>query len=367
MNRPYAETAFSHETSIPLPRWRLRLPRSKLLASLLGINILALIYFGVIASPVYVSNASLMVRSGESTSSNMTSLLSGATGNGAEFGGYVFKDFAKSWEEFDRLNRALDIAGHYRQGDFVGRFGGPLTLFRTNEIELWRYFQRNIGTKVDTKSGIVSLEVEGYDPVFANKLATALLRDAVDNLTAMNSQRERQLMSSSNRRVEELSAQLAQREAALANQRQRTGIFEPSEIYQARLNLLNSLAVRQTELAGKQGAVLRETPNSPMMSDLSAAMSATKARIAQEEQKIADTSRRAASYDSLRVMRDNTVSMLNQASTAMYEAQRDAINNGYFLNVISQPSMPPAPELPYRLRWILGIAMVSLLVWAILR
>jgi capsular polysaccharide transport system permease protein len=367
VNRPYAEAAFSHDTAIPLPRWRLRLPRSRLLASLFAINLLAIVYFGLIASPVYVSNASLMVRNGESTSSNMTSLLSGATGNGAEFGGYVFKDFAKSWEEFDRLNRSLDLAGHYRKGDLIGRFGGPLTLFRTNEIELWRYYQRSIGTKVDTKSGIVSLEVEGYDPVFANKLATALLRDAVANLTAMNGQREKQLMASSNRRVEELSAQLTQREAALANHRQRTGIFDPSEIYQARLNLLNNLAVRQTELAGKQGAALRETPNSPMLTDLSAAISATRARIGEEEARIAETSRRAAAYDSLRVMRDNTVSMLNQASTAMYEAQRDAINNGYFLNVISQPSMPPAPELPHRLRWILGIAMVSLLVWAILR
>jgi capsular polysaccharide transport system permease protein len=367
VNRPYAEAAFSHDTAIPLRRWQLCLPRSKLLATLLAINVVALIYFGVIASPIYVSNASVIVRNGESAGSNMTSLLSGATGNGAEFGGYVFKDFAKSWEEFDRLNRSLDLADHYRQGDIFGRFGGPLSLFRTNEIELWRYYQRSIGTKVDTKSGIVSLEVEGYDPAFANKLATALLRDAVANLTAMNGQRERQLMSSSNRRVDELSTELAQREAALANHRQRTGIFEPSEIYQARLNLLNSLAVRQTELAGKQGAALRETPNSPMLSDVNAAMSATKARIAEEEQRIAETSRRAAAYDSLRVMRDNTVSMLNQASTAMYEAQRDAINNGYFLNVISQPSMPPAPELPYRLRWILGIAMVSLLVWAILR
>jgi capsular polysaccharide transport system permease protein len=366
VNRPYAEAAFSPENSIPIVKWR-RLPRSRLLLGLLAINLLSLIYFGLIASPVYVSNASLIVRNGESTSSNMTSLLSGATGNGAEFGGYVFKDFAKSWQEFDRLNRSLDIAGHYRQGDIFGRFGGPLTLFRTNDIQLWNYYQRNVATKVDTKSGIVSLEVGGYDPVFANKLATALLGDAVTHLTAMNSQREKQLMASSSRRVDQLGDQLTRREAALADYRGRAGIYEPSDIYQARLNLLNTLAMRQTELAAKEGAAVRETPNSPVVTDLQLALSTTKARIAEEQHRIADTSRRAAAYDGLRVMRDNTVSMLSQANAAMYDAQREAINNGYYLNVISEPSLPSAPELPHRLWWILGISMVSLLIWGILR
>jgi capsular polysaccharide transport system permease protein len=297
----------------------------------------------------------------------MTSLLSGATGNGAEFGGYVFKDFAQSWQEFDRLNRALDLAGHYRQGDFLSRFGGPLTFFRTDAIELWRYYQSNIEAKVDTKSGIVSLKVEGYDPEFANQLATALLRDAVANLTAMNGQRERQLMETSSRRVDELGYQLARREAALATYRSHVGIYDPSDIYQARLNLLNTLAVRQTEIAGKQSAAARETPHSPVVSDLRSAMSATKARIAEENRQITETSRRAAAYDSLQVMRDNTVAMLNQANAAMYEAQRDAVNNGYYLNVISQPSQPPAPEGPHRLRWIFGVALLTLLIWGIFR
>lgn len=350
----------------PSEGWK-SVTRSKLGLVLVAVNLLSVAYFGFIASSLYTSHASLIVRTGEGAGSNMNAILSGATGNGAEFGGYVFQDFALSWDEFDRLRTSLNLASEYSKGDFVSRFGGLWRLFATDDIALWNYYRDRIDVSVDTKSGIVSLIVSGYDPSFAQELASLLLSDAVTRLTNMNIQRETQMMRSARERIDALSDELAKQDASLAAYRGKIGIHEPDEVYQARLNLLNTLTVRQTELSAKYEAVLRETPNSPAVSDLRSALDATRERIALEEHLIVETSRQAADFDKLKVRRDNAVDLLRQANIALHEAQRDAVNNGYFLNVISQPSRPGAPELPYRLRWISGIFLLSLLVWGILR
>jgi capsular polysaccharide transport system permease protein len=350
----------------PLAGWK-SVKKSKLGLVLLAAHLLSVAYFGFIASSVYTSHASLIVRTGEGAGSNMNAILSGATGNGAEFGGYVFQDFALSWDEFDRLRVPLDLGAQYSAGDFVSRFGGLWRLFATDDIALWKYYRDRIDVSVDTKSGIVSLIVSGYDPGFAQELAESLLTDAVTRLTNMNIQRETQMMRSARERINALSDQLAKQDASLADYRSQIGIHEPDDVYQARLNLLNTLAVRQTELSAQYAAALRETPNSPTVSDLKLALDATRERIALEEHRVAETSRQAADFDKLKVRRDNAVELLRQANVALHEAQRDAVNNGYFLNVISQPSRPGAPELPYRLRWISGIFVLSLLAWGILR
>src|SRR5438067_1408554 len=168
--------------------------RSRLTIILIVINVLSVAYFLLIASPIYVSNASVIVRSGESRGSNMSSLLSGATGEGSEFGGYVFEDFAKSWNQFERLRKPLDFARQFGKGDLVSGFGGLATLFQTNEIALWNYYKRSVDVDVETKSGIVTIAVKAFDPRFAHALAKRLLDDAVTQLTAMNRDRERQML-----------------------------------------------------------------------------------------------------------------------------------------------------------------------------
>lgn len=344
-----------------------KLLESRLLLCIIIINALSFVYFLLIASPVYISNASLIVRSGDSRGSNMTSVLSGATGDGSEFGGYVFDDFAKSWNEFSRVRDPLKLRDEFSRGDFVTRFGGLESLLQTNDIALWKYYQSSVVINVETKSGIVTLAVKGYSPRLAHRLAQHLLNDAVTHLTAMNKDRERQMLRFSQMRVTELATQLEQQEAALAGYRSRIGVYEPAALYQSQLNLLNVLAARQTELDGQYNSLVREAPNSPVVSDLRSAVAHTRERVAQEQKLISKTSQQAAAFDGLRVRRDNTVALLGQATQALQQAERETVNNGYYLNVISEPSQPAVPEEPHRLRWILGIFLVSLLIWAILR
>ncbi len=297
----------------------------------------------------------------------MTSVLSGATGNGTEFGGYVFADFVQSWAEFARLRDKQKLEANFGEGDFVSRFGGLATLFADSELDLWHYYQDSISLDVDTKSGIVSMVVRGYDPDFTHALSKALLADAVTHLTSMNRQRENQMVRTSLARMNELNAELAQVDQALAGYRTRIGVFEPEQVYNSRLALLNQLALKQTELKAQYASARRETPNSPAVTDIATALSATSARIEEEQGNIQQTSKQAALYDNLKVRRENTVRLLSEANSALHEAQRGAVNNGYFLNVISEPSNPRVPELPNRLRWIVIVFAVSLLVWGILR
>ena len=261
----------------------------------------------------------------------------------------------------------MNLAEVFSRGDPVSRFGGLATMFRTDDVAQWNYYKSHVDIEVETKSGIVSLAARTYDPISSKRLADRLLADAVIHLTEMNRERERQMLASAQARVDQLNADLRQEETALAAYRSRIGVYDPGVLYQSQLGLLNALTTRQTELSGQYRSVVREAPNSPATADLRSAIAQTGSQLELEKDRISRTSELAAAFDNLRTRRDNTLTALQQANMALQEARREAVNNGYYLNLISPPSQPVTPLAPHRLRWILGILLASFVVWAILR
>lgn len=61
-------------------------------------NLVCIIYFLLIASPIYVSTASLIIYKPVEPSQSLTSMLSGAGGGSSTDGAYIVKDYISSWD-----------------------------------------------------------------------------------------------------------------------------------------------------------------------------------------------------------------------------------------------------------------------------
>lgn len=361
-----AEAAYTVEAA---PRsWFSRLLRRPLFVCLVLIpNLVSILYFGLIAAPVYTSTASLLVLNPKQNGPSLSSLLSGASGDSSEQGGYILKNYFASWEAFRKVEQPLKLADHYRQGDLVSRFGGLSTFFQTSDVALWQYFKRRVDVSIEQKSGIVSLEVNGYDPAYAVALARALLGDAIRHMDAMNEQQVRDFIGSALARKTAAEQALKKDLAALARYRDRTGTYDPKELYLSNLSLMNSLAMKETELKSQRNAIARSTPGNPQADTLDTAIASVRDDIASTRNGFPAMARSSNEYEKLLVSRDNNITLLGQANMGLQEAQANAEKNRYYLNVISNPSEPQTPEGPQRLLWIGGIFLLTLILWGLLR
>jgi capsular polysaccharide transport system permease protein len=352
----------------PAPAWYARLLRRPLfLAVVLVPNVLSLLYFGLIASPVYTSSAALLVLNPKQNGPSLSSLLSGASGDSSEQGGYILKEYFGSWDAFHKLDASLKLSDNFAAGDFVSRFGGLMTALRTNDVALWRYFQKRVAVDIDQKSGIVSLEVSAYDPAFAHRLANVLLGEAVSHMDAMNDQQTGDFVRNAVARKAGIETALRSDLTALAAFRDQTGTYDPKELYSSNLALMNSLAMKATELKAQGQAIGAATPNNPQGANLETATRSVRSDIAATARNFPAMARSSSRYEKLLVSRDNNITLLGQANMAVQEARASAEKNRYYLNVISNPSEPRTAEGPQRLMWIGGIALASLLLWGLLR
>ena len=330
-------------------------------------NMVCIIYFFLFASPIYVSTASLVVYKSAQEAQSLTTMLSGAGGGNSSEGAFIVKDYIGSWDEYRNVNQAVDLRKHYDQGDQVSRYGGFATLFRNNDVALWHYYQNRVNASIDQNSGIVSLSVEGYSPSTAATIAEKVLQDAVRHIDEMNEQQETDYIRNAVDRRTSIEGKLRSDEATLSAYRVATGMHNPSDLYNSNLALLNTLNEQKTRMAAQFDVISKATPNNPVAQNLRAAMTAIQAKITGTEIDGKALSRQAAHYDELSVMRDNDVALLHEVETAVQQAQLNAMKNKYYLNIISAPSSPHAPELPRRLDWISGVLLATFVVWGLLR
>jgi capsular polysaccharide transport system permease protein len=346
----------------------MRALRQPLFWAIVGVpNLICLIYFLLIATPVYVSTASLIVYKPTQASQSLSSMLAGTGGGSSTEGAYIVKDYIGSWDEYRNVARTVDLPGHFIQGDFVSRFGGFSTLFRKNDITLWRYYGKRVNTAIDQNSGIVSLSVEGYSSTLAATIAEKVLEDAVRHIDAMNAQQETDYIRNAVDRRTSIETKLKRDEAALAAYRTSTGIHDPAELYHANLALLNALNEQKTRMTAQYDAIVKATPNNPVAQNLRSAIAAVQAKITGTESDGKTLSRQAARYNELMTARDTDASLLREIETAVQQAQLNAMKNKYYLNIISAPSRPHSPELPRRLEWIAGVLLATLVLWGLLR
>ena len=330
-------------------------------------NLLSLLYFGVIASPVFISNASVLVFKPQQGSFNLVSLLSGATEGESFEGAYVLQKYITSWDEYRNLSGKIDLARNYSEGDMVSRYGGMTTLFRKDEVALWHFYQQYTDIKVNEKNNIVTVQVKGSSPEFTYAVGEQILRDAIVHIDAMNQQMERDYVDNAKKSRSEIQAALERDETALADYRAKIGVFNPDSHYTAQLNLLTSLEASRANLDSQYQAFTSATPNSPVAQNMLKSRASISQKIDAIRTDIRNLAEEDAHYHALTMARDNDAGLLKEVDVAVQEAGLNSIKSKYYLEVISPVSNPHSPELPRRLEWIAGIALVSLLLWSLVR
>jgi len=349
-----------------------RLPFSPLfLITVVVPTALAILYYGFIASDVYVSQSAFVVRSPEKPrSGGLGGLLEGAGFSTSSEEVHAAQDYITSRDALRALNKGERFRKAYTRRDIsiLDRFD-PTGLFGSFE-HLYRYFLGKVDVNFDSTSSITTLTVRAFDGRDAYRFNEELLQLAEQTVNRLNERGRSDLISFAQAEVNEAKAEARAAAAALASFRNRSGIVDPEEQAAVQLQMVSKLQDELIATRTQLAEIQRYAPANPQVESLQIRVGSLQRQINQELGKVAGSRRSlagaAAQYQRLKLESEFADKQLAAAMSSLTEAQNEARRKQAYVERIVRPNLPDSATEPRRLRGILATFILGLVAWGIL-
>lgn len=336
-------------------------------------TLLSVLYFGLIASPVYLSESSFVVYSPSQSISttSLTSLLSGASGNNSSNAAYSIQDYVQSWDAMMALNASYDLKQIYgnHQIDIINRFGGLFYPF-TSFVELQHYYRNKVSDNIDSISGNTKLTVRAYSPIDAQKINTFLLQKGQDIVNQLNEKAHHKAVFYAQNEVDVAEDKLRAATLTLAHYRNQHKIFSPPAQSTLQLTMITKMQEQLITEKSQLDAIRTHAPQNPQLTVLESNIKALQDEINTETSKVSGSDESLASkdieYEGYVVDQMLAQKILEAAVTSLEQAKVTAQKQELYLETISQPNLPDDAQEPKRAQDILATLLVALVVYGIL-
>ena len=354
---------------------------AKLRSQLLRLNILfiatvlvptaiAILYFGFLASDVYVSESKFVVRSPDKPSASGLGVLlktAGFSNAGDEI--FAAHEYVKSRDALRELNKNGAVEKSYSDPSIsiFDRFN-PLGLDGSFE-DLFDYYTHRVKIEYSPTASITTLSVRAYSPETAQRMNRRLLELSEGTVNRLNARGRTDLIRVAS--YEERESEMSARQAALNLSRylNSQGIIDPERQATVQLQMISKL---QDELiaARTQLQQLRSmAPENPQIPLLQVRVNQLTKEIAAQQGQVAGGSRSlsvsAAQYQRFQLEREIADRRLTGAMNSLQEAQNEARRKQAYVERIAQPSLPDEANEPRRLRGIIATFILGLIAWGI--
>ncbi|MHB8849550.1 MAG: capsule biosynthesis protein [Acidithiobacillus ferriphilus] len=334
---------------------------------------LSILYFGLIASPVYISESAFVVYSPSQriSSSGLASLLSGLGGSNSTSAAETIHAYVDSWDAMMALNKVYDLKKVYGSDniDIFDRFGGVFFPY-SSHINLLRYYQSMVTDNLNNTSGITKLKVRAYGAEDARKINAFLLQKSQDIVNRLNKRARVEGVYYAQKDVTAAEQKLRDATLALANYRNRHGVFSPPAQSALQLGMVSKLQDHLITQKTQLDAIRAHAPGNPQIPVLKSSIKALQGEILAENAKVTGSKQSLASkdteYERLNVNQLLAQKLLEAAVTSLEQARLTAQKQELYLETISRPNLPDAPQEPKRFEDVLAVLLVSLMVWGVL-
>lgn len=333
--------------------------------------ICAILYFGLFASDVYISEGVFVVRSPEKQTPTGLGVLLRSTGIGSS--GDELSSVQAYLESRDALR---DVNGNSQvrtmfSRDSISVFDrfGALGLSKSFE-DLYKYYKNHVSVDHDATTGTAKLTVRAYTARDAYTLSEGLLEQSEKLVNALNERARGDLITYAKREVAEAEDRARGAALALSAYRNQEGVVDPEMQAPVQLQMISKL---QDELIATktQLAELRTvTPQNPRIEvlririrELSSEIETQLGRLAGGQKSLSTV---AARYQRLRLDSQFADRQLAAAMTSLTEAQSEARRKQVYVERIVQPNIPDKALEPRRLRGIVATFILALVAWGIL-
>jgi capsular polysaccharide transport system permease protein len=335
-------------------------------------TLLATVYYGLIASDIYVSQAHFVVRSPDKPSpSALGMVLKGVGFSNAGDETFAVREFINSRDALDQLNKDGLIERAYRDpsASLFDRFD-PFG-WNDNKEELFKFYQKNVAVSYDTTSSILTVQARGFNAKNTEVINRRLLDLSEQLVNRLNKRGQQDLVRYSRSEVDEAKAQAQLSSRLLAQFRNREGVVDPEKQAEAQLMMVAKLQDDLIATRNQLRQLVAFTPKNPQIPPLRVRVKGLESEIASSLKSLAGGNRSLAAsaveYQRLKLDSQIAEKQLAAAMASMTEAQNDARRKQAYVERIVEPNLPDAPLEPLRVRGIISILALGLVAWLVLR
>ncbi len=333
-------------------------------------SLLAAVYYGVIASDVYVSESRFVVRSAQKPDGGaaISELFKGFAVTGSE-NVLLVRDYLLASEVMQAIDGRFNLREKYGEGDFVSRF--PAMWQRSSLEEFASYYKDHVRLDVDANSAVGVLTVSAFEAKSAFEINSALLKQAETRVVSLNSKIRKDTWEVADRELARAQTRLAQADAALAQYRQKRGLLDPERQAALELQGEQELNAKLVGARARLEQARRLAPLSPQVTSLESEVGTLELAAAQVRAKVAGAGREsrvssAQDFQALQLEREMASKNVAAAYEALLRARIDVERQHLYIETVSMPSLPDSALQPRRARSIAAVFLLCLAVFAVL-
>lgn len=207
-----------------------KIKRHRLLfATVVVPTFVSVLYYGCIASDVYISESQFVVRSSKQQASMGLGLFFGSSFSSASNESHSVSAFMLSRDALKDLSQDLNYQERYTDSsiDFLSRFGA-LSWNKSFE-SLHRYYQGHVSIYFDPTTAISILKVSAYRAEDAQKINEKLLELAEKHINFLNDRSKQDMIRFAQAELQHAEKAATEATAAITNYRSKNTVFNPAE------------------------------------------------------------------------------------------------------------------------------------------
>ena len=353
----------------PQAGWMQRLPLPFLI--IVGLpTLLAAIYFLLIASPQYVSEARFIVRQpNQAQPSGLGIALQGVGLPAAQTDAFAVHEYIRSRNAVTDLSRHFDLPKVFGPAgaDIFSKY--PRLGEKRTAEGLYKGVERFVTVGYDATTGISTLRVNAYRPGDAQAVNEALLAGGERLINDMNTRAAADAVRDAARAREEAQTRLAVAQQQLTAFRNRERIIDPARTANEGVQMIGDLMTTVARLRAERAQLASEAPNSPQLPLLDARIAAFQRQINIERANMAGAQGSLAPkigvYEDLVLNREFADKQLAAATAALTSAEQEARRQKLYLERVVRPNLPDEATEPHRWMALLTVFVTCLLIYGV--
>ena len=335
-------------------------------------TILGAFYYAVVASDVYISQSSFVVRSpkGQASLTGVGAMLQNTGLSRAQDDTYTVQEFMRSHTALEHLKQDLPIRTFYEEkGDFFSKFNG--LGFNDSEEAFYEYFVKKIEVSFDATSGITTLRVRAFTAEDAKKINEVLLIQAEDLINRLNERAQKDSLNFAQKFVSEAEDNVIKVSNELEQYRIKNKIFDLPATSQAQLSMMSEIKSELVRIDTQILQLQSIAPENPQIKALKTRKANLEKELNQQSKKLTGNKKSLASqsaqYQRLVLNNELAQKELTAAITALHNTRSELERQQLYLEVISTPTLPDWAKEPKRIYNTISLFIILLMVYGILK
>lgn len=339
-------------------------------------TIAAGLYYGVVASDVYVSEAKFAVRgSGEklpSSSSAALAMFSSLSSMNSNQEAYVLANYIQSTPLIEKMEKQVGVRDIFARAevDYLSRLSADVPAER-----LRRYWEKMVAASIDNLSGVLNLEVRAFRPQDALAIAQAILVESEKLVNDISRRKRTDTVAFAREEVARAEKRLKDARVAIEEFRNASGTLDPVKSAEATSRLLIALRTQKMEFENEIATARRTlSESSPSVQILSSRLKATSDQIATIESQLTSkgeggdnpASRKLARYEGLELEREFAEKVYILTLAALERSRIEADRQQLYLVTFVPPGLAERSLLPNRPAATAVVFACAIAIWSVL-